>query len=139
VTSLVNISNISPGIFTANENGQGVFVGSIISVSPYARKVSESTVFDASQNLWVAQPVSVSPDQVYLVLYGTGLRHAASVTATIGGVNVPVAYSGVQPTYPGMDQINPGPLPQSLAGAGQVDIVVTADGHQANTVTTAIR
>jgi uncharacterized protein (TIGR03437 family) len=101
--------------------------------------VSESTVFDSSQNLWVAQPVSVSPGQAYLVLYGTGIRHASSVTATVGGVDVPVAYSGVQPTYPGMDQINLGPLPQNLAGAGKVDIVVTADGHPANTVTTAIQ
>jgi hypothetical protein len=139
VQSLVNISNVSPGIFTANQNGQGVFVGSIIDVGPYGQRVSESTVFDASQNLWVAQPFHVSPNQAYLVLYGTGIRHAASVTATVGGVNVPVAYSGVQPTYPGMDQINLGPLPQSLAGAGNVDIVVTADGHPANTVTTAIQ
>lgn len=139
VKSLVNISSVSPGIFTANQKGQGVFVGSLINVSPYGQKVSESTVFDSSQNLWVAQPVSVSPGQAYLVLYGTGIRHASSVTATVGGVDVPVAYSGVQPTYPGMDQINLGPLPQNLAGAGKVDIVVTADGHPANTVTTAIQ
>jgi hypothetical protein len=139
VTSLVNISSVSPGIFTANQNGQGAFVGSVIHVGPgYLQTVLESTVFDADQNMWVAQPFSVSPDEAYLILYGTGIRHASSVTATVGGVNVPVPYAGEQPTYPGMDQINLGPLPQSLAGAGQVDIVVTADGQAANQVTTVI-
>jgi hypothetical protein len=34
-----------------------------------------------------------------------------------------------------MDQINLGPLPASLAGAGLVNLVITADGQVANTVT----
>jgi uncharacterized protein (TIGR03437 family) len=49
------------------------------------------------------------------------------------------AYAGVQPIYSGMDQINLGPLAQSLAGAGQVNIDITADGQSANRVTTAIQ
>jgi uncharacterized protein (TIGR03437 family) len=50
-----------------------------------------------------------------------------------------VAFSGAQPINPGLDQINLGPLPSSLAGAGQVNIVVTVDGQTANTVTVTIQ
>ena len=41
--------------------------------------------------------------------------------------------------FVGLDQINIGPLPPSLAGRGEVEIVVTADGMAANTVTVLIR
>jgi len=47
-------------------------------------------------------------DQVFLVLYGTGIRHRSSdaaVTATVNGISVPVQ-SAAQGTYPGLDQVN---------------------------------
>ena len=58
---------------------------------------------------------------------------------TIGGVSVPVLYAAAQGQYPGLDQINIGPLPQSLVGFGAVDLAVTIDGVPANTVRIAIR
>jgi uncharacterized protein (TIGR03437 family) len=44
-----------------------------------------------------------------------------------------------QGQFDGLDQLNVGPLPRSLAGKGEVDIVVTIDGKQANVVTVAIQ
>jgi len=78
-------------------------------------------------------------DQVYLILYGTGVRHAGTVQATVNGAGVPVIYFGAQADYAGLDQINLGPLPGSLAGAGPVPIAITADGAAANPVTAAIQ
>lgn len=43
----------------------------------------------------------------------------------------------VERAFEGLDQLNIGPLPRSLAGKGEVDIVVTIDGKQANVVTIA--
>ena len=40
-----------------------------------------------------------------------------------------------QGQFDGLDQINLGPLPRELAGRGEVDIVITVDGKQANVVT----
>jgi uncharacterized protein (TIGR03437 family) len=57
----------------------------------------------------------------------------------LNGVSVPVVYFGAQGSYPGMDQINLGPLPASLAGAGLVNLVITADGQAANTVTVSLQ
>jgi uncharacterized protein (TIGR03437 family) len=47
------------------------------------------------------------------------------VIATVGGVSVPVLYSGAAPGFAGEDQVNIGPLPQSLAGQGSVNILLT--------------
>jgi uncharacterized protein (TIGR03437 family) len=81
-------------------------------------------------------PINLGPagEQVYLVLYGTGIRHAGAVAASVNGVSLPVAYFGAQSQYPGLDQLNL-QVPASLAGAGLVDLVVTVDGQPANTVT----
>lgn len=40
-------------------------------------------------------------NKIYLEVYGTGVRAANSVTATVGGPNVPVLYAGPAPGYAG--------------------------------------
>jgi subtilase family serine protease len=89
----------------------------------------------------VPLPISLGPstEQVYLEMYGTGIRNASSVTASVGGVGVPVLFSGAAPGFAGLDQVNIGPLPRSLAGAGSAGIVVTADTQAANTVNVTIQ
>ena len=72
-------------------------------------------------------------------MYGTGIRNANSVTATVGGLSVPVLFVGAAPGYAGEDQVNIGPLPQSLAGKGSVNILLTADGQVANIVNVTIQ
>jgi len=46
---------------------------------------------------------------------------------------VPVVFAGPQGQFTGLDQINV-QLPASLAGKGEVDVVLTVDGVVANTV-----
>ncbi len=41
--------------------------------------------------------------------------------------------------FVGVDQLNIGPLPRSLAGRGTVDVIVTVDGKQANTLQVAFQ
>ncbi len=72
--------------------------------------------------------------QVFLILYGTGIRnHAGPVTATVGTTKLAVAYAGTQGTFAGEDQINI-LLPQTLRGAGIVDVTLTVDGQTTNAV-----
>src|SRR5262249_20446469 len=78
-------------------------------------------------------------DQVYLVLYGTGLRHAGSVSVSLNGTNLPVVFFGPQGEYPGLDQINVGPLPAGLAGTSLANLVVRADDRAANPVTLSLK
>ena len=89
-----------------------------------------------------AVPVDLGPagDQVYLLLFGTGIRgFQTAVTVTVGAAATPVLGAVPQGQFAGLDQVNIGPLPRTLAGRGAVDIIITADGKPANTVTVNIR
>ncbi|MEK7833481.1 MAG: hypothetical protein AAB401_20490, partial [Acidobacteriota bacterium] len=128
----VQISKTAPGLFAANANGQGIAAASVLRIKANGRLQYEKAVqFDAAQNRYVAQPIdlSIPGDQVFLLLFGTGLRLRNSlngVTATIAGIPVEVLYAGAQGDFVGLDQINLR-LPQSLAGRGEVNVVLMVD------------
>ena len=69
----------------------------------------------------------------YLALFATGLNLSTTPAVTIGGVPVTVVFFGAAPCCDGLQQINI-MLPDSLAGAGRVPIVVTSNGVASNTV-----
>jgi uncharacterized protein (TIGR03437 family) len=62
----------------------------------------------------------------------------ANVAVNINGINVPVAYAGIQPSYEGLDQVNVA-LPPSLSGSGEVNVVMTVDGQTSNVVTVNVQ
>jgi uncharacterized protein (TIGR03437 family) len=51
----------------------------------------------------------------------------------MGGGFINALYAGAAPGFVGLDQIN-ALAPNSLAGRGEVDVVLTVDGKKANTV-----
>jgi uncharacterized protein (TIGR03437 family) len=76
------------------------------------------------------------------VLAGTGVRGVAAITnikAQVGGTAVPVTYAAAQGQFPGLDQINIGPLPRSLAGRGDANLYIIVDGNRSNIVTMQIQ
>jgi uncharacterized protein (TIGR03437 family) len=129
----IQIGDVSPGLFELNTSGLAAAW-----VLPVIAGVAQNPqpVFQLNANGTVPLPINLgaSTDLVYLELYGTGIRNAKAVIATVGGVPVPVLYAGAAPGFVGEDQVNIGPLPESLAGQGSVDILLTADGQAANTV-----
>jgi uncharacterized protein (TIGR03437 family) len=60
------------------------------------------------------------------------------VSAAIGGVPTRTLYAGPQGSLVGLDQINL-ELPRSLAGRGEVDVAIVADGKQANAIRIAVK
>lgn len=75
-------------------------------------------------------------DQVYLILFGSGLGKAGTATtvsASIGGINVIPAYAGPQGTWAGLDQYNI-PVPRSLVGKGKAEVIVTVNSKPSNPV-----
>ena len=66
------------------------------------------------------------------------LNLLSGVTCTVGGLVASVQYAGPQGTLAGLDQVNIG-LPLGLMGKGLVDIVLSVDGHAANTVQVDIK
>jgi uncharacterized protein (TIGR03437 family) len=133
---MTQIIGSSPGLFAADGSGQGVAAAQAIRVAPDgALRYDQAARFDQGQNRFVSVPIDFGSDrdQVFLVLYGTGIRQFNGVTVRIGGIQVPVSYAGPQGGFVGLDQVNV-LLPRTLRGRGEVDVVLTAGGKTANTV-----
>jgi uncharacterized protein (TIGR03437 family) len=129
----VEIASVAPGLFSASGTGQGLAAANALRV-----KADGSQTYEP-----VTQPIDLGPetDQVYLILYGTGIRNRSSVGTVkvrIGGTDATVAYAGSQPEYAGLDQINV-LLPRALRGRGEVEVALTADGKSANVVRVSVR
>jgi len=145
VWASVVVESVAPGLFSMNASGKGVgaIVGLRVDASGHETSVPIAT-YNANSKQYVSTPIDLgaATDQVYLSLYGTGIRGLSSTlnaNVTIGGVAVPVIGAAAQSQYPGLDQVNVGPLPRTLAGKGDVNVVLQVDGRTANTVTVNIK
>ena len=143
-TSPVNLSAVAPGLFSANATGQGVAAAVALRVrADNSQSYEPVAVLDPATNKFVSTPIDLGPatDQLFLLLYGTGIRGRsalANVSVKIGGVDAETLYAGAQNDFQGLDQINVR-VPRSLAGRGEVDVVLTADGQVSNTVRVNIK
>src|SRR5262245_5964707 len=143
-TGAASIKAVAPSLFTANSTGEGVASAIALRIkADGSRNYEPIAQFDVAQNKLVARPIDLGPegDQVFLILFGTGIRHRSSLTAviaTIGGAHAEVSYAGAQPEFVGLDQVN-ALLPRTLIGRGEVDVQLTADARMANTVRISIR
>lgn len=141
----VVIEPVMPGLFAANANGSGVGAITALRVGEGgARSDVPVSQYDTTQRKYLSVPIDLgaATDQVYLSLYGTGIRGVkalSGISVTIGGTTVPVAAAAAHTLYSGLDQVNAGPLPRTLVGKGEVGLVLKVDGRTANTVTVNIK
>ncbi len=129
---------VSPALFTANASGNGAPAGAIVTISGGTRRDESAGLCSASG--CVPREIDLNAaDEVYLELYGTGLRnHEQPVTATIGGEAIPVTYAGKQNDFAGLDQINVR-IPKTFSKHGELELVLTADGKASNAVRVKIK
>ncbi|MGH9841149.1 MAG: hypothetical protein ACREEM_20540 [Blastocatellia bacterium] len=138
------INPVAPGLFSANANGQGAAAAIAVRVKADGSQLFEPVVrFDSAQNRFVPIPIDLGPpgETVVIVLFGTGLRNRSAQTAVnvkLGGADAPVQYASFAPGFVGLDQVNV-VVPRSLAGRGEVDVALAADGKPANVVRISIR
>ncbi|HKW96842.1 MAG TPA: FG-GAP-like repeat-containing protein [Bryobacteraceae bacterium] len=136
-TGTMQVAPVAPGLFALNASGLAAAL--VLRLKPGASQTVEQVYqLDPSKNI-VAAPIDLGPetDKVYLLLFGTGIRHVSSkanVSVVLGSVTLPVLFAGAQGTYFGEDQVNVGPVPRSLISAGSVSLVLTADNIKANTL-----
>ncbi|MGH9838558.1 MAG: putative Ig domain-containing protein [Blastocatellia bacterium] len=135
----VEITNTTPGLFAANADGQGVPAAVFLRVRADGSQ-SYEPVARLENNRFVPAPLDLGSagEQVFLVLYGTGLRFRQTVSASVGGVNANVLFAGAVAGFAGLDQINLS-LPRSLIGRGEMDVQLRVDGVAANTVRISVR
>jgi uncharacterized protein (TIGR03437 family) len=133
VTATAEMAATAPGLFQLN--GLALAAAGVVRVRDGQQTFEDVYSVDATNSV-LARPIDLGPetDSVYLSIYATGLRNSRSVSVTVGGHTVPVLYFGGQGTYEGLDQVNVGPLPRSIAGNGKTTVLLVADGQTANPV-----
>ena len=72
-------------------------------------------------------------DSVALEFYASGVRNASDVHVQIGGQEVPVLYVGAAGHFRGLDQVSV-LVPRAMAGMGDLEVSLTADGQAANPI-----
>jgi uncharacterized protein (TIGR03437 family) len=132
------LTSLAPALFTLN--AVNLAAAYAVCVSTGGGETSEEP-FHLVNGAIVAQPLNLGAcDQTILELLGTGMDKAtaAQVQVTIGGATATVQQVGPEGAWPGLDQINV-LIPQSLAGRGNVPIILSAGGMIANTVNVTIQ
>ena len=143
-TGTLPIRRVAPGLFSANQSGEGTAAAVALRVRADGSQTYEVVAeFDALQKRYVLHPIDLGPesDRVFLILFGTGIRFRSSlsaVVAAIGGEFVGVTFAGALPDFVGLDQVNL-MLPRSLAGRGEMEASLAVDAEIANAVRVSIR
>jgi len=138
-TGTLEIASVSPGLFTVDASGRGLAAALVLRVKSDGEQVYEPIArFDPASSRFVALPIDLSnpAEQVFLLLFGTGMRNRSSlgsITANIGGVGTEVLFVGEQGGFAGLDQCNLR-LPNTLTGRGEVEVALTIDGKATNIV-----
>jgi uncharacterized protein (TIGR03437 family) len=123
VRALTTIAPVSPAVFQLD--AAGLAAANVIRVGADGTQTVEPVTGGIS--------FGAASNRIYLSIYGSGMRGASRVTATIRGREIPVLFAGAQ-GIEGLDQVNIGPLPRAFAGRGRLTIVIVADGLTANPV-----
>lgn len=143
-TMTADLVAVAPGIFTANADGEGAAAAlALRAAADGAQSYEFTAVFDSSSERFVSAPIAFGPEdeELFLILFGTGLRRLSAVDAviaTVGGEACEVSFAGAQEGFAGLDQINMR-LPRALAGRGEVDVEISVDGQTANVVKIAFQ
>jgi uncharacterized protein (TIGR03437 family) len=130
----VATASSAPGLYTMNSDGAGAAAAIAYVVTASDQRASQTafTCNPPAARSCLAAPLSLGGaiDTLYVELYGTGIRGAASVQCFVAGQSVPVIWFGAS-SYAGLDQVDVS-IPKSLAGMGDVRVYLVADGVASN-------
>ncbi|MBZ5725271.1 MAG: hypothetical protein LAP87_09765 [Acidobacteriia bacterium] len=133
-TSDVILTPVSPAIFTLKGDGTGVPIASVIgwlndgssvSLPPYQCDNTGCRVVP------IVLPANLT--DLYIVLYGTGIKNFRNISAAVGPIAAEVVFAGAQSQYPGLDQVNLH-LKQTTGLTGNQSLRLQVDGVSSNTV-----
>ncbi|HYG09600.1 MAG TPA: Ig-like domain-containing protein, partial [Pyrinomonadaceae bacterium] len=111
----ITVLRAAPGVFTEGGDGSGAAIA--LDAQTFLR-----SPFD---------PADAANRPRRLIIFSTGVRHAATVGITVGGRELTVENVLPSPGLPGLDEVHV-VLSRSLAGAGIVPLILHADGRESN-------
>ena len=133
-TAPIQISQTGAGIFfVTNVFNQDVALAQFLRISGGVAGPLK-LVFDPADFSLV--PIDLGPegDEVFLVLFGTGIHLAGEVQAILNGENVTIFSFADAPGFFGLDQVNVGPIPHNFINGGTVTVQLIVDGQVTNIV-----
>lgn len=139
----LTLDRAAPGLFAANATGRGVAAAFALRVAADGTQTTEPLFALNDANEIVARTISMGPEgeEVYLLLFGTGIRSgggAESTSASVEGLDVPVLFAGAQGSFVGLDQVNIGPIPRIFVGYGEAEVQVATASRASNWVTVVL-
>ena len=142
-TANYQIETVAPALFTANGTGLGVPAAVAVRVRADGSQSIEPIMRCGNANSCVPVPLDLGPanEQVFLALFGTGIRNRAQLAdigLRIGGDAAEVAYAGAQGSLLGLDQLNV-KVPRSLIGRGEVSLIFSVAGRSSTPVTVNVK
>ncbi len=130
----IEIAAVNPGLFASAGTGEGPAAASAVRIGPGGEQTPVTvTNFVDGEHRTVPIAVGDGQDPIVLVLFGSGMRGFSSVQAFVDGQEVVVFALVAQSVFVGLDQVNID-LPESLAGAGVVEVYLLVDGVRTNSV-----
>jgi uncharacterized protein (TIGR03437 family) len=131
-STAVQIAAVAPGIFTMDARPSGPAAALAYFYDAAGQLLSQPDAFRCTPAGCTTFPLDVNGGpQLVLSLYGTGFHRGTTFTARIGATSLTVLGVAALPQFPGEDLMNV-LIPKSLAGAGDVALVITADGIASN-------
>ncbi|HEX4946205.1 MAG TPA: hypothetical protein VFZ34_06065 [Blastocatellia bacterium] len=147
----IEVAPVSPAFFTASQNGLGVPSGYITRVAAGTSQFTNEQIANG------VTPITIDRrgDQVFLILFGTGIRYAPntntandialagggtllnvaeSLEVTIGGRTARVDFAGAQSQYYGLDQVNI-LIPADAVPSATTPVVIKVRDANGNLVT----
>jgi hypothetical protein len=135
--------NGSPGPYVATElsiigkASATVYTPSDVKASALLHSGAVQVITAQADGTQTVRPLQMGPvdpgaslGKTMLQFYASGVRDASEVHVQIAGQDVPVLDFGAAGHFPGLDEVTV-EVPRSLAGSGDVDVVMTADGQAA--------
>ncbi len=133
-TGTILIATAAPALFSANATGNGVAAASVVRVRQDGSQTFEPA-YRFEMDSPVPVPIDLGPetDRVFLILFGTSIRHRstlAAVSAKIAGVSAAVDFAGAQGSFAGLDQVNL-LIPRNTA-RNEVEVLIRVAGIESN-------
>jgi uncharacterized protein (TIGR03437 family) len=135
----VGVEQVSPGLFSAGGDGQGVAAATVIvEGSEGSKTLTPAYRCGAASSACTEAPIEFGAEsnRVSLQVLATGTRNRtdrSQIIARIAGQPMTVLSDGPVEETPGVDQITVS-LPRTLIGAGKVDLTVTVADKTSNAV-----
>ena len=133
----LTVTELQPGAYTVNTSGSGAGIvtnaltGALITASNPAHAGDYLVIYGTGLGALVGVNGEAQPGDGVAAPSNVVYHTTANVTATIGGVNAPVLFSGLTATFAGLYQVNV-QVPVGVTAGAAVPVVLTATDAATN-------